>query len=88
MEKKYKTMYMHTIRGRPAEYIKGEQIVYGSSNFKIPDCLCKSLYQLRKEQILSTEWRIKKGFSSSIEDYSYVRIWIKDSHNKDTNKED
>ena len=72
-KKKYKTYYLHTIKGRLAYYLKGQQICYGDKII-IPQHLVKSLNQIKKEQKLSNQWRIKNGFSPHSEDYDYIII--------------
>ena len=72
-KKKYKTYYLHTIKGRLAYYLKEQQIYYGGKII-IPQHLVKSLNQIRKEQNLSSQWRAKNGFSSHSEDYDYIII--------------
>jgi len=66
---KYK--YMHTLDGRPAHYYPGEQICYAIQPRPIP--LCSSLKQIKKEQKLSAEWRVKKGFNPN-NDYSHMKV--------------
>lgn len=72
-----KTMYMHTICGRPGLYWPGEQICYMNnySRHKQPS-LARSLKQIRQEQHATMAWRHRQGFESKLADYHYVRVFV------------
>ena len=75
---KTKTMYMHTIRGRPAFYEEGKMIYYANHGLLvIPDGLVSSLKQIRKEQAASKRYRKKKlGLDEERSDYGYIRVKV------------
>jgi len=65
--------YMHTICGKPAQFVRG-MIYY---RWTITE-LASSVKQIRKEQKLSNEYREKKGFASQDQNYDYILIKTKD----------
>lgn len=67
------TKYMHTIEGRPAIYEPNEQICFMCHGTNL--ILCDSLRQIRREQELSSKWRMAKGFDL-MDDYGYLRVKI------------
>lgn len=67
------TKYMHTIKGKPAYYAEGEQILYAY------DCVKKledSLYKIKKQQKLTHKWRLEQGFPNDEDTYGYIRVKI------------
>jgi len=70
MKKNYK--YMHTVNGAAAYYDES-QICYAG---QYVERLCDTLAEIREEQKLSTEWRLKRGFSSSLDKYGYIKVKI------------
>ena len=70
-----KSLYMHTINGRPAYYNDGEQIVYllKYHRVKFEDMFVDSLAVIRRQQTLSNQWRAERGYEVE-QDYDYVRI--------------
>ena len=62
---------MHTINGRPANYIKEEQICYFS--LRNPIHLCSSILKIKKQQRASNKWRKKQGFKTH-NDYGCLRV--------------
>ena len=73
-----KWFYMHTLNGKPARYVESKQIVYvggslGGRNSKIKH-LATSVTQIRKEQSLSRDWRLQRGYQDDPKVYGYVRI--------------
>jgi hypothetical protein len=69
------TKYLHTIDGKPAMYVSGEQICFRPFYGKAYP-LADSLDQIRKEQRASNEWRKKQGFRSDGPEHGYVRIYV------------
>ncbi len=73
MEKLY---YMHTIDGKPASYVKGEQICYARSGGRGRPwaTLATSIEQIKSEQKASIAWRRKRfnDGEKSRNDYGYV----------------
>lgn len=69
--KDMRSRYMHTIDGRPATYIKNQQICF--AGIKTPIRLCSSKKVLKNQQRISSEWRKKQGFSDR-DDYGYKRV--------------
>ncbi len=68
--------YIHTINGRPAVYVEGEQVSYVGGRIKLSELArCTSLYQLREEQRLSREWREAKGWEDD-DDYDYFILYF------------
>lgn len=86
MKNKIKTksrwLYFHTIDGCPAQYWKGEQICYVNSYGKNGGIVnvCSSLKQIKKEQKLSDNWRLSKGYPIN-GNYGYLRILKKPNIN-------
>ena len=75
MKNKFKTMYMHTLNGKPAFYCEDQQICYAChGQLKFPDGLADSLKQIRKEHKSSQMWRRAQGFSESSSVYGYLRV--------------
>lgn len=75
MGKRRRTLYMHTIDGRPAFYVPGEQICFCGDAGSVRSPLATSLAQIRREQVASDEWRNKRGFMRDLtSEYGYVRI--------------
>jgi hypothetical protein len=74
--KKTKWLYMHTIRGIPAQYIPDEQIVYanGTRGQAGVTRLAESVKQIKQEQRLSSSWRRKQNWDDAPGAYGYIRI--------------
>lgn len=69
---KTRTMYMHTLEGKPAYYEPGRQIVF--AGWKVPAYgLAPSLRALRAQKRWSDEWRAKQKYEADFR-HSYVRI--------------
>ncbi len=71
-----KALYCHSIGGRPAKYLEGEQIYFlnWNNHFSKSDCK-ETLEEIRKEQKNSLKWRKEKGFDcEDAEEYGYFRI--------------
>lgn len=72
--RKTKTLYMHTLFGRPAYYVPGQQIV---TYIKVVKYLCSSLKQIREERRASDEWRAGRGYKlASREDYGHTLVRV------------
>ena len=69
MKRKYK--YMHTIKGRPANF--KQQICCGCQYIELVD----DLKTIKKQQKESSNWRKKKGYSESSKEYGYKKIIYK-----------
>ncbi len=71
-------MYIHTIGGFPAHYWNGEQICFVNQYSKPEKILVPSLNKIKKEQRLSTTWRIKQGFDKKPqrEDYGWIKLLV------------
>ena len=63
--------YMHTLNGKPA-YYDGERVGYGNSRTKLS--LCRSLEEIRDQQIKSDLWLKKKGLCDPSWIYGYVMV--------------
>lgn len=72
-----RTMYMHTLDGKPAKYT-GDQIAFAShgryARKGIP--LAASLDQIKRERKASDKWRRSQGFKTDIFTYSYVLVEV------------
>lgn len=66
-------MYMHTIRGLPARYEPGRQVVIAQTK---PAHLVESLAQIRKERRASEAWRRSRGFEPGLAVYGHVRVEV------------
>lgn len=64
--------WMHTLNGKPAAF-DGQQVCYWWRNAP----LAKSLKQIKREQVASTEWRRERGLSDAPGDSSYGHIIIR-----------
>jgi len=69
---KPKKVFIHMIRGNPAQYYKGQQICFGDRRYGIKTV--DTLEQIRKEQRASHKWRRDAGFDVDESDYDYMRI--------------
>jgi hypothetical protein len=67
-----RTYYLHTLDGKPAGY-SGEQIVF-AMKFGRPVPLCGSLREIRMQQRLSEQWRMKRGYRAEPYVYGYKRV--------------
>jgi hypothetical protein len=70
---------MHTINSYPAIYEKGRQIVYANLyGDKTTIKLVPTLKQIKKEQKMSWEWRVKESFASTYDDngYGFIKVRI------------
>lgn len=66
-----KDLFIHTIQGYPANYIKGHQISY--RNARQPIYLVKSLAKIKADRKASNEWRKKHGYEI-VHDYGFIRL--------------
>lgn len=71
-EKNYK--YIHIMENRPAHYYPGEQICFAVRTRPIPTC--DSLDQIKKEQNMSREWRMKNGYGLINLNYGWMKIKV------------
>ena len=73
-----RTMYMHTIDGRPALYEPNRQIVFASQGryVRYHVALVPSIKQIHAEQNATNRWRGTQGLSISGWDYGYVRVGV------------
>lgn len=71
-----KNFYMHTINGKPAIYVEGQQIVYINmySRVTFGEVFVNSLADIRKQQARCREWRAQRGMSDEAGKYGYLRI--------------
>lgn len=71
--------YMHTIDSHPAFYNKNSnQICYGSFYGAVHhNILATSLKQIRKEQELTKNYRLGKGFDYYSTKYGYILVYTK-----------
>ena len=68
-------LYMHTINGRPAEYVPKGQICYAGARGVTR--FAKSLNQIKSEQRKSKQWRKKVlGDDATNHSYDYTRMTI------------
>lgn len=58
MRKRY---YLHTLDGKPAYYVPGEQICFACRSPRLFGNLCTNMAQIRKERRASRKWRVKNG---------------------------
>jgi len=73
---KKKTMYMHTINGKPASFWKGS-ICYISSLGNTWATLCDSLDEIKRQQRISKKTWKEESYMGPIEfKYGYVRILV------------
>ena len=63
--------YIHTLNGQPARYNGAQTYYCGRYN---PTIIVDSLKQIRKEQRLSHNWRMSKGYEDDWTEYGYMRI--------------
>lgn len=71
------SLYMHTIDGKPAMYIPGQQIVFFNRYTKVNfnEVFVDSLDRIYLEQGMSEAWRKREGMTGGFESkYGYVRI--------------
>jgi len=75
---KTRTMFMHTIDGKPADYERGEQITFASPGryARRGIVLVPSIKQIRAEENASRQWRIARGCAVAGWDYGYVRVEV------------
>lgn len=74
---KIKTLgYIHTLDGFVATFVKNEQICYAINGY--PARLVKSVYQIKKERKMSTEYRLNRGLNDDTKKirYGYKRVTI------------
>lgn len=69
------TYYLHTIRGRPAHYVPGQQICY-ITRFGAAGTLVTSLRQIRREQKASIKHRQDIGLDQDGSNYGYRRVRV------------
>lgn len=67
-------VYMHTIDGKPAKYVEGEQIVFLNNASK--NVLRDSLNQIRADQKATIKWRKRNGFKCNDARYGYVMFYL------------
>jgi hypothetical protein len=69
-----KYAYIHTVAGRLARYVPGEQIVHSSASIaEYHPKLVPTLAKIKSEQDKSNKWRLKKGLLPAL-DYGCVKI--------------
>lgn len=71
--KRYKTMYMHTIDGRPAAFSPGGKYLYHCSN-RTQVMLVPTLRRLRREQAISRENSMLARAGASTYGYTLVAV--------------
>lgn len=65
--------YMHTIDGKPAVYVDGQQICYAlSGRYTIGQLLVPDLATIRRQQEASRLWRVSQGYDET--EYDYLRF--------------
>lgn len=75
---KPRTMFMHTINGKPASYEPGDQIAFAPRGryARKGIRLVASIAQIRAEQRATIKYRTAQGWDSNGFEYSYVRVEI------------
>ncbi len=73
-----RTMYMHTLDGRPASYEPGYQIHFVSEGryARKGIHLCASIDDIKRERKASAAWRQKGGLSEAGWKFGYVRVEV------------
>lgn len=66
--------YMHTLNGKPAYYVKREQIVFAHNDVKLSELFVNDLRTIRRQQKASQQWRQKHVLDDSIWRVGYLRI--------------
>lgn len=71
-----KSYYIHTLNGKPA-FFDGDQICYATIYQRAGNVACKSLQQIRREQVKSERWRYEMfGEQATRHQYGYVRFTV------------
>lgn len=68
--------YIHLMRGKPAYYEEGEQVVFAPNGVKLDELLVDSLPKIRKQWEKSEAWRVKQNLTLSDWNHSYLRVEI------------
>lgn len=66
-----KRVYMHTLDGKPAQYLPGQQVQFAPRTISR---FAESVRQIRKEQIASEAWRAKRGLDVGIFRHGYISV--------------
>lgn len=65
--------YMHTLDGKPAYYVDGEQVCFIDSR---PGKLARSLDEIRAQWTASEAWRKKRGYGPMIYPHGYKKVTL------------
>ena len=78
MSRRIKKYYMHTINGLPA-FFSGDQICYAGNNHEARkyNILAKPLYQIKKEQRKSAQYRKANGLDNEAA-LDYIIVYTPD----------
>jgi hypothetical protein len=73
-----RTMYMHTLNGKPASYSPGAQISFTTTGryARKGVRLAASVAEIKEQRKASDAWRAKKGFRTDLFTYSYVLVEV------------
>lgn len=75
-------LYMHTIEGKPAYYVPGDQIVSATRHYRWPVKLCTSMKQIREEERASIKKRREWGFQDTPH---YGHVYVSSPNNPVSN---
>lgn len=68
--------YMHTICGSPA-YFDGEMLCYVGRGMRLDEILRSSLKEIRREQNLSADYRLRHSMIVPTLETSYIRFQLR-----------